>query len=596
MRSMRKYLIAIAVLLLAFSCSRTIDHQLDTIEQEISSDPYAAYEQLSDIPQEQLRPSSRKARYALLMSLAMDKSYIDVADDSLAQIAVRYFDRHGTKRDKMLSLYSLGRVQRNAGNNTGAIISFLQAKEMAVKMEDLHYTGLILRNMAEIYGDCQDYDTELAYYQESARFFHANDEPYYAAYAELGESMSYISLGEMQVADSILAHLESYARKEDKKEFLSKILKDRAYILTTQNGNNSEETITLFREAAWLGFPAATTADYCLMARAFDSNLQRQIDSADYYLLLAERAAKTLLDSIHLCNARVFIYERRNCADLAFEQMNKGIELHNKMVFSKENQQTANTVRDYREQEATHHAVLARYRFILLVLSALVIIALFCVLVLYIILHRRQLAEKERALQEQEEQLEEDLLQIREITDSLLATRQDCSELAYAVNLALQEKITVVKMFADTYAALLDDSTGKTSDPYRYLDEDYQKRKDIRLQSFVSALDALRKDDSLFLLLEDSINKFRDNLMARFRAACNSGDKGRPLFNESDYRMIMLFFAGIPDRTVAFLMQMTCGAVRTRKTRFKERISRNLGQNGDNYIRALSGEAPEIWM
>ena len=104
MRSMRKYLIAIAVLLLAFSCSRTIDHQLDTIEQEISSDPYAAYEQLSDIPQEQLRPSSRKARYALLMSLAMDKSYIDVTDDSLALIAVRYFDRHGTKRDKMLSL------------------------------------------------------------------------------------------------------------------------------------------------------------------------------------------------------------------------------------------------------------------------------------------------------------------------------------------------------------------------------------------------------------------------------------------------------------------------------------------------------------
>lgn len=594
MRSMRKYLIAIAVLLLAFSCSRTIDHQLDTIEQEISSDPYAAYEQLSDIPQEQLRPSSRKARYALLMSLAMDKSYIDVTDDSLALIAVRYFDRHGTKRDKMLSLYSLGRVQRNAGNNTGAIISFLQAKEMAVKMEDLHYTGLILRNMAEIYGDCQDYDTELAYYQESARFFHANDEPYYAAYAELGESMSYISLGEIQVADSILLHLESYARNNNQIAFLSKVLRNQALIQTMPIMKDPEKALSLYREVKELGFPVSTTSGLGTIASVFEH--LNQVDSAEYYLFLAERTARTLLDSIHLCNARISIYHHRNCADLAFQQMNRGIDLHNKMVFSKENQLIANTVRDYREQEATHHAALARYRFILLVLSIMVIIALVCVLVQHIVLHRRQLAEKERTLQDQEEQLEEDLLQIREITDSLLEARQNCSELAFAVNQALQEKISVVKMFADTYAALLDDSTGKSYDPYRYLDEDFQKRKDNQLQSFVSALDALRKDDSLFLLLEDSINKFRDNLMVQFRATCNSSDKGQSLFNESDYRMIMLFFAGVPDRTVAFLMQMTCGAVRTRKTRFKERITQYLGQNGYYYIRALSGEAPEIRM
>jgi len=583
---MRKYLIAIAVLLLAFSCSRTIDHQLDTIEQEISSDPYAAYEQLSVIPQERLRPSSQKARYALLMSLAMDKSYIDETDDSLALIAVRYFDRHGTQKDKMLSLYSLGRVQRNAGNNTGAIISFLQAKELAEIIEDKHYQALIIKNIAEIYGDSNDYETEMTLFHQSADIFLSIGERYHAAYSELGEAMANIALDKVEKADSILTKLETYARKDQHVDLLCSVLKNRALILSYPERISPARILSLFREVRILGNPADNTSDYGIVALAFE--LLNQRDSADYYLSLAEANAVTVLSSIHLTNSKYRVFNHRGEIELANEQINKGIELHNRLVLSKSNFLIANTISDYREQEARHHAALAHYRLYLFVLSFIVTLALLVILVQQVVLHKRQMEEKERAIREKEEKIEEDLSRITEITSSLQSMRQDCSDLARAVNVALQEKIAVVKMFADAYVAIHDEPRINPADPYRYLDVDYKKKEVLKLKSFERALDSFRQDESLFFLLEDSVNRFRDNLMTRFYAACDASESGRQLFNETDYRTIMLFFSGIPDRTIAFLMNTTCGAVRTRKTRYKEKISLCLKQQGQVFLNALA--------
>ena len=583
---MRKYLIAMAVLLLAFSCSRTIDHQLDTIEQEISSDPYAAYEQLSGLSKEQLRPSSRKARYALLMSLAMDKSYIDVTDDSLAQIAVMYYDRHGSEKDKMLSLYSLGRVQRNAGNNTGAIISFLEAKELAEKMEDKHYQALILKNIAEIYGDSNDYETELMLFRQSADIFLSIGEGYYAAYSALGEAMANIALDKVEKADSILTKLEAYARKNQHLDLLCSTLKNRALILSNPDRVSPEQVLSLFREVRELGYPASNTSDYGIIALAFE--LLNHRDSADYYLSLAEANAVTVLSSVHLSNSKFRILNHRGEIELANEQMNKGIELHNKLILSKSNFLIANTISEYRGREARHNAALAHYRLIMLVLSIVIALSLLIILVQQVVLHKQQIEEKERALKEKEEKIEEDLSRITEVTSSLQTIRQDCSDLARAVNIALQEKIAVVKMFADAYVAIHDEPKINPADPYRYLDDDYKKKEVSKLKSFEMALDSFRQDESLFSLLEDSVNRFRDNLMTRFYAACDASESGHHLFNETDYRMIMLFFAGVPDKTIAFLMNTTCGAVRTRKTRYKEKISRSLKPQGLFFLNAMS--------
>ena len=161
----------VVFILITMSCSKNLDYQLDEAERQISIDPYSAYEELANISQEKLRSERCRARYSLLMSLAMDKSYIDVANDSLIQIAVDYYSRRGTDRELMQAMYSLGRVQINAGNATAAIVSLLQAKQLAEKLSDYHYLGLACRNIADLYGSCRDEDTELEYFEESYQAF-----------------------------------------------------------------------------------------------------------------------------------------------------------------------------------------------------------------------------------------------------------------------------------------------------------------------------------------------------------------------------------------------------------------------------------------
>lgn len=579
-------LFVIVLLLTSVSCGKRAKVLFDEIEKEISVNPSSAYERLQEIDAENLWPESSRARYALLMSLAMDKSYIDVADDSLVQIAVRYYQDRKDTYHKMLALYSLGRVQRNANNKPGAIVSFLRAKELAESIPEYHYWGLITRNMAELYGSSQDYDMELLFYKESADAFWENNEPFYAAYSLRGMARSHMSKGQYDLADSLLIALGEYAQKEKRKSLLSSVLKDRALIQMTPKKKDPKSAISLYYEAAALGYPIKQTVDYGTMATAYE--FLEQKDSVKQYLDLADRSAKTILDSIHVCNTKYRIFNHRHIYQEANTQLERGVQLHNKLVFNAENQQLANAVSDYRRKEAVRQSEIAKYRLVLLVITAIAIVALLGVILLVVINRKRQIKEKNRIILEKEQKIEEELAYIQEISDQLQIASSSQSEMAKSINDLISEKIAIVKICADSYESVKSDPKYNPRDPYCHLDEDPRKKKDAQMKEFLLALDKFRKDEALFSVLEESVNKWRDNIMRHLRDACSKEKMVKPRLSEDDFRIIMLTYAGIPDRTIAFLMDMTCAAVRTRKTRYKERLLRPDISDGSFFVQGMA--------
>ena len=571
------------------SCKQFIDRQFDQIEQDLSFQPDSAYAKLLGISAEELRPESRRARYALLMSLAMDKSYIDVADDSLIQVAVNYYQRRGSAHEKMLALYSLGRVQRNAGNNTGAIISFLQAKELAEDLSDYHYIGLSARNMAELYGECYDEDSELDYYKESYAAFVSNGEEYYASYSKLGEARVLIAKGLTESADSLLRVLEDNARKGDP-YLLGLVLMDRALNLMRVDETYSEEVISIYNQADSIIALRKTTADYGTIAFAYE--ILNKPDSVASYLVKASEAAKTSLDTTHLYNSLFKIFKRRKDFESANELLMKGLSTHNRLIYKRENQQIANAISAYNKQEAYRQYYVARYRLVLFILSLTGIVALLCVLVLVLVNRRYQIQEKTRIIQEKEQKIEEDLATIQDVSDQLQMVRDNQSEMAKAINDLIRERITIVKQCADAYEAVKNGPKENPRDPYRYLDEDPIKKKTDEMRLFLKALDDFRRDDSLFLLLEESVNKWRGNIMVMLRHECAKEILQRPRFSEGDFRILMLVYAGIPDRAIAFLMDMTCSAVRTRKTRYKDRFAQKDIPHGPFFAQEMVNNPP----
>ena len=107
---MKQFLLP-CILLIALSCQSEVQRRLDCAESLLQQQPDSALYILQSIENSQLQTTRKEARYALLMSAALDKNYIDVSSDSLIHKAVEYYSRHGDTRHKMLAYYYHGRVK-----------------------------------------------------------------------------------------------------------------------------------------------------------------------------------------------------------------------------------------------------------------------------------------------------------------------------------------------------------------------------------------------------------------------------------------------------------------------------------------------------
>ena len=88
--------------------------RLDVFEDQLQAEPYEVLCALDSIDRDDLSSKSLRARHAMLFSMALDKSYIDIQEDSIARTAVNYYKNHLPLEYRMKSYYSLGRVKSNA--------------------------------------------------------------------------------------------------------------------------------------------------------------------------------------------------------------------------------------------------------------------------------------------------------------------------------------------------------------------------------------------------------------------------------------------------------------------------------------------------
>ncbi len=115
-------LISVSLLLPGCADRPHIKAILDKAEAVMETeDPAAVYAMLDSIDTAELPSRRLKARYALLYSQALDKNYIDLTTDSIILPAVRYYRHHGNAEDKLKTLYYLGRIRKNAGDNAAAM-------------------------------------------------------------------------------------------------------------------------------------------------------------------------------------------------------------------------------------------------------------------------------------------------------------------------------------------------------------------------------------------------------------------------------------------------------------------------------------------
>ena len=165
--------IAAVMLALLLSCTERsgATMALDRADSIMEQAPDSALSILLGIDSASLAPGEERARYALLMSMALDKNYIDTADDSLINIAESYYSIKSPSREMMLSSFYKARVRYNAGRYGDAIRYALSAADEAVNLGDTLWTARANEVAADIYARTFAYDKAHAHREKSAELY-----------------------------------------------------------------------------------------------------------------------------------------------------------------------------------------------------------------------------------------------------------------------------------------------------------------------------------------------------------------------------------------------------------------------------------------
>lgn len=179
------------------SCNTRTEYwnTLSQVESFIEERPDSA---LFILEQTESRPSTKeeKAKYALLLSMALDKNLIDKTDFEVLQPAIEFYKDKGSATDKLRTLYYQGRIHQNKGENALAIECFLNAINKGVKSDDILTKARAYFAQGKIYYALYDWDSFIENNQKAAHFF-----------KEAGKYNSY--------AHSLIGIVNGYTLKED---------------------------------------------------------------------------------------------------------------------------------------------------------------------------------------------------------------------------------------------------------------------------------------------------------------------------------------------------------------------------------------------
>ena len=168
---MRRFFLIIATLGSILSCtSHNISRTLKNVESYIMERPDSALTVLESIERSRLKTQRNKAQHALLHAMVLDKNYIDVTDDSIAQVAVDFYQKHGPMKNRARALYYLGIAYFNQKQYDKAILEYSKAEKIAKKCDSL-YLGMIYTAMSYTYNNTYNSIGELTYAQKASDVF-----------------------------------------------------------------------------------------------------------------------------------------------------------------------------------------------------------------------------------------------------------------------------------------------------------------------------------------------------------------------------------------------------------------------------------------
>ena len=170
---MKQYIITIILALCLGSCGQHSKHweTLAQVETYIEERPDSVLKVLQGMDKGELSGMEEKAKHALLLSMAMDKNYIDRTDFDVLQPAIDFYEDNGSATDKLRTYFYQGRIYQNAGNDAAAMECFVNAVSEGDESDDILTKARVFFNRGTIYYSLYEWDSFIETKKLAAEYF-----------------------------------------------------------------------------------------------------------------------------------------------------------------------------------------------------------------------------------------------------------------------------------------------------------------------------------------------------------------------------------------------------------------------------------------
>lgn len=547
----------LAVLLLLTGCSFKHQKELDRAAALLSSNPDSALTVLGDMPAREWISAHARARHALLLTIAQDRAYLDIEDDSLATVAYNYYNRYGSRRNKMLSSYYLATIEANAGKTVEATFLYMEAEKRATELGDYHYAGFSQQRLAGLYSENYDPQEALEYSLKAAHTLSLSGDTLSASLSMIDAAMQYRVLDKFREAESILDSLltqdtlnrfilcDASAAKGDicfaREEWEQA---ETYYAMVEEAGFNQTLRITGNRAIIQEQLGRPRQADSLLSV--VRNKMLSEIDSTIYYscarkIFRHREEYKKAYDALEISN----FYQ-----DMSVSFLLARSATHAEKAYFKEHY--------HLEREQKRNLLLVGTLLVSL-LSLMVFVAV-------------------RALRCRQKEIEQAREIVNELKKDLVFFQEEQRAAGVMLDSLIQDKITKIQKLSSTFFNWTDEAVS-----LRELHEGRVMKEDL-LAQFRLELRMLKEDPHLFSDLEASLDRTRDNLMKDLRSA--AFQTPGVSFDELDFKLLILFFANFSTKSISFLLDMKDDAVRKRKSRYRKQF-RSLGGDFSGFFKHL---------
>lgn len=547
--------ISVVFLFICIGCADNRELLLQA-ESMMIEQPDSALELLYKIDIHSFNSKHSRAKYALLLSQALDKNYIDKTDFDILQPAIDYYETHGPVAEKFLAFYYQGRIQSNNEDYVQAMLSYTKAEGLIPYVSDYYSIGLLYAQMGFIYGILYDYPKSLEAYQKAYKYYQFAGKTALQYYTKLDIGRLYLQMNHNKAAEQNLMEVLQWGY-ENQNVSISRSCYGMLNMLYEATGDY--EALQILNEGNYAEFLENELV--VLRSRAYLYALRHNRQRARLYLDRAWERARVQQDTINLLMKEYQINKKLEDYRLALDYHEKVFHMQDSIVRHTLQQPVLSAQKDYFKSKSEYNALKLRHnRQIQIVI---IVIAFLVILGISIFARQRMIAKNNEIVRYMDI--------VYNLEKTLFEKAKNADEMSYELT---QMNKQINQLFIAQF-----DTIDKLSNTY-YEMHHTQRVKDAIYAAVKKEIDIFSSKESVYRL-EDIVNMHRKNIMKKTREAM-------PKFNELDFRLLCFIYAGFSAKAISIFTGDSIGNIYMKKSRFKAKIMQSDSIYRDEIIRYMS--------